>query len=559
MIDLVEDSISIASRRGDAHTSSGLATPTARVVTAGALLILALAFIAYSNAWHGPFVYDDVREVLQNPSISDLSHVRAVLTYAPTRPLVNLSYALDYAVGGLDTAAYHLTNILLHLTNVVLLFALVRRFGQDVYGPDSQSRSILVGLFTAGLFAVHPLQTEAVTFIASRSEVLCTTFVLVSLLAFREAFRTNSVRRIGVAVALLTLAIASKETAAVVPAILLVFEWLVLDGNGRRWRCTRLYLPLAVAAAILGLARMWLYLTAEHAAGAAVQWQNVPMELHVVTRYMSLLLFPISQSAVPAVSAIHSWADPRLLAAVGILVGLAVVAFAIRRREPLVTFGIAWFFVFLVPSAVLTLIADDGQLMAEHRVYLPSCGFFLAITAAASSLLGPVRGRPRRAIATGALATAVLLTLGGMTYIRNRVWSDPVLLWQDAVDKAPHTWMAHFLLGTAYSDQGDHPSARASFERAISIRPDLGEAYVGLAQSYAATGQPEEGRKILVLGSQRAGRNTHIRLTLARFEDQIFHDRSAALRLCKEARDIDRGSIEAATCVQQLEQGLGLQ
>jgi len=165
-----------------------------RIVThsrGGALACGAAALVAgllYVNALRNPFVYDDYHTVVENRSIAHLSDVRAIVLHDVTRPIVNLSYAIDRALWGATPTGFHVTNVLLHMLNVVLVFTLGRRLAHD------RDRGVLVAFAAAVLFAAHPMMTEAVGYISGRSELLCAAFFLPAVMAGRRWLRGGGAR-----------------------------------------------------------------------------------------------------------------------------------------------------------------------------------------------------------------------------------------------------------------------------------------------------------------------------------------------------------------------------
>ncbi len=159
-----------------------------------------LPALVYLNALDNPFVYDDHHTVVENPSIDDVSEVRAIVLGDMTRPVVNFSYALDRAIWGASHSAIHVTNVLLHMLNVVLLFRLAcgrSRTGRPAGGElIAGLRAAVVAIATAAAFGLHPMMTEAVGYISGRSEVLCATFFMLALLAGRRWMRRRR-RRAG--------------------------------------------------------------------------------------------------------------------------------------------------------------------------------------------------------------------------------------------------------------------------------------------------------------------------------------------------------------------------
>src|SRR5262245_33070291 len=252
-----------------------------------------LAALVYAGALGNPFVYDDRVVVVANASLREpLANPLFVLLYSPYRPLVNASYALDHVVWGLDPFGYDLTGLLLHCANVVLLYALFARAPGSARG---------VAAFAAALFAVHPMGIESVGYVAGRAELLCATFFLASLLCFQGALvaapgARRSVR-IAAGLGAFALALASKETAAVLPAILALYDLVFLprEDPGRRRRFLRLHLPLlALVAAGAGL-RLHGYLLAEDPSEIGFG-SNLMTQLGVVWLYLRLLLVPVGLS-----------------------------------------------------------------------------------------------------------------------------------------------------------------------------------------------------------------------------------------------------------------------
>jgi hypothetical protein len=521
-------------------------------------LAAALAVAAYANALGGPFVYDDFREVLDNPSIGDLRDLRAILLHYPTRPFTNLSYAIDFARGGLDPFTYHVTNVLLHVTNVVLLFVIARQLAGDGRLPQqtSPAAATFVAFTAAGLFAVHPLLTEAVTFISGRSDVLAATLFLCSFYCFRRAFIGGRRTFLIAGVGLLFLAVGAKETAVMLPPVLLAYDVLLasrVDG-GWRTRFARFYAPLGAIILMIGGARMWWHLTAEAPADAGVQWSHLLLELHVLELYVSKLLLPVSQSIVPSVGWIETVFDPRLIWTAAVLGLTTAIAIVNRKREPLITFGVAWFVLALLPSAILVVIADRAAPMAEHRVYLASGGFFLAVAAAISRAVHvSPRPRLRRAAVVYACLAAVFGVLISLTVARNRLWADPILLWEDAAKKAPSVPRSHMELGHTYLRFDEPASAAAAYKQAIALRPDAVIGYLGLAFSLRALAQHGEARVVLRTAVARMPEETRPMMALAHLEAGRFNNPGEALRLCRQVLAITPADQDAAACAARYE------
>jgi hypothetical protein len=465
---------------------------------------------------------------------------------------------VDYAVwGGRDVFGFHATNVVLHGVNVVLLFILVRRLVRDtapIVDESGIGPADATAFLTAALFAVHPMMTEAVSYVSSRSDLLATGLFLSALHCFRRAF-DGGLRWLAGGVMCFLLALGSKETAAMLPFVLLASDLLLDSGSDRRNRFWRIHAPLLSVVVLAGAARSWFYVTFEHPeAGGFLTWGNVAVQAHVVIRYLSLLIVPLSQTIVPSVSPIVSILNLRLIVTVVSLAGITVLAFRAHKRTPLVTFGLVWFALALVPSSVLSLLARTGQPMAEHRAYLASCGFFMAVSAFLSQLtyshFQQGRSHASRLAAAGVVLT-VLLALLALTVARNRVWADPVRLWEDAARQAPLTFAAQAGLGYVQWAAGNCDAAATAYNRAMSLRPNEADPYIALADCFIRRSRKDDAAAILRVGTSRAPADVKIRLMLAALEEGRPAGTSEALRLCREALAIEPGSVAAQECVRR--------
>ena len=524
-------------------------TSASKLTTAPVLAFLAvlLGAIVYVNSLGNPFVFDDTTEILENPSITQPAQIGGLIRYSPTRPVVNLSYALDYASSGLEPFGYHLTNLLLHLINIALFFALARAYARDRGSSDD-----LLPFTAAALFAVHPLLTEAVGYISSRSELLSGAFILSSLYAFRLGLLRGRLILLALGVTLFALAGASKETAAMLPFVLLAYDRWVLGERGAwttRQRFWWVHAPLIALVLAGGAFRILRYVTVEHPGSATINWTNALLDLHVLTLYVSLFVAPISLSLVHDVTPVTSVFDTRVMVGAMVLAALLWLGVSWRRRGPLITFGIVWFLLLLIPSSALIVVADKGQPMAEHRVYVASCGLFLAVAAAWVHLVQFLTPGVRRAIAIGAVIVAIV-GLGTLTVARNNVWADPVRLWEDAARQAPRTFMAQYGVGESYRAAGDCDAAIPAYQRAIRLRPMLEDGYLGLAECLIVNERPDDAMQVFRAAVQRASTAVKSRLNLASFEAERGNA-GEALRLCREALTVAPNDRNAAACIQR--------
>jgi protein O-mannosyl-transferase len=550
------------------------------------VLIGLFACLPYLNALNNPFVYDDHDTVVANPSLVDLSNVRFLVLYAPFRPLVNLSYALDRWLWGFRPFGFHLTNVLLHGAVSVLLYLFVRRILEDARGPVIRG-SVLdaVAFGAAALFAVHPLQTEAVGYVSGRSELLCGLWLLAAVVLARDFMITGSRVRGTLAFLCGLLSILSKEVGLVLPLVVIAYDWLLEPGDDarRRQRWRRFFLPGLTAAAIIGIYRL---VALRHAVGEASPLFNALTQAIVIWRYIGLLVWPFGQSVMHSVHRVLSPSDPLAIAAVAGIALVAATAFWLRRKAPATSFGLAWFLLVLAPSSSIVPLSEG---MAEHRVYLASAGIFIAIAGVAAGLIrSPRRGAAVVPTRYAAMAAVLVTVLCVLTIMRNRVWRSPVALWGEAVAHAEGMWEPHYALADALRESGDCAAAVAEYERVVELSPSNRDAHVNLGICLAQTGHLEAaerafrrtleidpgfvrgytnlGTLALVEGDAarargfyleamtRDPRNVLARMQLASLYEHAFHDYHAAARMCGEARAIAPSTPGVVECVERNQQ-----
>jgi hypothetical protein len=386
------------------------------------------------------------------------------------------------------------------MLNVLLLFLLARRLEADRRSrsaSDAAERGAVVAFAAATLFAVHPMMTEAVGYISGRSEVLCATFFIPALLCGRRWLQDGAAKWAAPTLLLWVAALATKEPAAMLPFVLFAYDWLMLGGTAaeRRHRIRTVHLPLIGAATVAGIIRLAILARVEYAGKAAVHWPYILVELDVIRRYVGLLVYPTGQALFHEVAAIRSAFDPRALVALLSVGALAAIFWRLRRVDATASLGMLWFLLLLVPSSVL-IVFDQGEPMAEHRVYLASCGAFLAAGSGIGWLSAWAQRAGSRAHAAAVVVFAlVVLSFGADTWVRNAVWASPVTLWRESVSLAPTHYRPRLLLGEALEDEGRRDAAIEEYKTAIRLRPTEPSGYVRLGRSLAESGRFDDARQ----------------------------------------------------------------
>jgi hypothetical protein len=449
------------------------------------------------------------------------------------------------------------------MLNVALLFELARK----------HTGRRLAAFLAAAIFAVHPLMTQAVGYISGRAELLCTTFLLLAFAAARRWMLGGGGVWLAATYGCWLLALASKETA-VLFVLVLLYDRLLLDGTAaeRRRRLLRLHLPVIALVVAAVAVRLAVFVRVEHSGHLDVDWRFGLLELDVVRRYLGLLVSPRHQTVFHELPPVTGLTEPRVLTAMGVVAALGTIAWGLRRVEGLVTFGIAWFMLALVPPAALFAMGI-GEPMAEQRAYVASAGLFLAVGAGIARLEAWRRWNARvgARLVFRVIVAAVIVVLSMHTWLRNQVWGNPVMLWADAIDKAPGSWTAHLLYGEALHDAGRHDEAIGAFTTALAGRPEepaiyqkLGLCLIEVGQIPQATAAFEKLRQLqprspdgsngfgalaLLAGQPERARsfyeetllydpwNVPARAGLARVEE-LQGNAAAALRRCLEIKEL---------------------
>ena len=455
-------------------------------------VLVCLPLLVYLNSLQNPFHYDDLHSIVENPHIRELRNIPAFFVdptlfsaesgNAMYRPLLLSSFALNYAISGHQVWSYHLGSILLHLGCVLLVWEI----GRMLLGSDAAAGT------AALVFGLHPINTEPLNYISSRSEVLAGLFLLLGLWAFLRR-RESGGGLMWLAVAFVA-GLLSKSIVIVFPALLLGYD-LIVDHPQQR-KDVKLYGVLG-GMSLLYLGMVWKFLkkatVEEPVRGYSEQiWTQVKAFVF----YVKLLLWPAGLNVDHQFLISDTFFDPFAASALAFLVSLVGLGLYHWKRHPLPLFLLAWLLLVLAPSSLIPL----NVLVNEHRLYVPSAAFALMV-GYLFKLLEAKGGSWRRA--GGALVLVSLLGYAGVTVKRNRVWADVYSLWGDAAAKAPLMARPFIFLGDAYDRDGRKMEAMRAFERVIQRDPAFTPAYAKLGKLYLGQGRYGDAEEMLRKGLEK--------------------------------------------------------
>ncbi|HEY5312862.1 MAG TPA: tetratricopeptide repeat protein, partial [Pirellulales bacterium] len=457
---------------------------------------------AYADGLQGPFIFDDGDAIEHNRALVELEPVKALLlgpteTTVAGRPMVNASLVLNYLIGGLDPTGYHVVNVLLHTLSALTLLGIVRR---TLLAPPLAARfgeyAAPLAAAVATLWAVHPLTTEAVTYIIQRTELLMGLFFLLTLFYAIRAWQGPQRWWPAASTACCALGMASKETMVSAPLVVLLYDRIFLYSSWaeafRRRR--KLYAALAATWIVL------LLLVATYPRGKSAGfnlgmhwWEYAGTQCSVLLTYLRLAVWPRGL-CLDYGTWVATWPRQVLPGLIVLSLLAAATVWALVRGRPAGFLG-AWFFLILAPtSSVLPIVTEVA---AERRMYLPLAAVVALLVLAGWSVIQLVvnrrvsssagRARWKQRLGWGT-AVGCALVLIGLTAARNYEYRSLVAIWSETVAERPGNPRAQYNLAVALAERSLLDGAARHYREAIRLKPAYADAFSNLGAVLAAQG-----------------------------------------------------------------------
>jgi len=470
------------------------------------VIILILVFAAYSNAIHNGFIWDDEYLVRDNTAINSFSNAASIFrTYLAAtsgninnfyRPLQELSYMIDHFLWGRLPLGFHLTNILLHALCALLLYVLSLKI----------FKNWMVALVTASLFGVHPINTEAVTYVAGRADSLYLLFFLASFILFLRILEVlKEYKRIdyvsyALSISFYALSILSKEIGLILPLFFILYMVTFLNRQERA-RLYSLIIPYVVVFLVYVVMRKTILDFSLAAPSTTLAKFNLYIRMLTTCKaicvYLFLLVMPFGLHMERKINVATSLGNPGVFIAVVVVLVMAVIIYLFHKRSRKASFACLWFFIGLLP---VSNIVPINSFIAEHWLYLPAIGAYMIIGLAAAyffykSFPDPVSNIVKTSVVF--LLIILVLFFSILTFERNKDWKDGIVFFKNTIKYSPNNARLHLNFGNVYGNEGKDEDAMREYKKALELRPDYAEAYSNIAGIYMSQGNYTTAKQYL--------------------------------------------------------------
>ncbi|MFA6320300.1 MAG: tetratricopeptide repeat protein [Candidatus Omnitrophota bacterium] len=439
------------------------------------LILCVAGFIIYSNTLAGSFQLDDHIVIIDNTAVKNISNPGGIWKYWPTRFITNFSFAVNYQMGKLNVLYYHLFNLLIHIGSAILVWRLMLL---TLISPGMKGQGITnyreeIAFFAGLVFLTHPIQTQAVSYIVQRATSMSGFFCILSMYLYARAALLDGKFYFGALLAGI-IAMFTKESAVILPFTIMLYDFFfITESQSSRWKRIAPFLfTLFIIPATMFFTRSidFANMCRVQEGSPGIAPANYLMtQFGVIVEYMKLLIVPVSQNVDHDYRVALSFTQPQVFMPMTALIFVLIIGVKTFSKYKLISFGIFWFFITLLPESSVIPIAD---VMFEHRLYLPMLGYSVFL---AGLIYYALERTGIKTVKTVMMCLVIIYC--AMTYSRNFVWQSEVSLWDDAVRKSPAKSRVYNNRGYAYLEKDRFDLAIKDFDKAIALEPDIEAGY----------------------------------------------------------------------------------
>jgi protein O-mannosyl-transferase len=465
------------------------------------IALIVLLAIAYSNTFAVPFLYDDTINILENLSIHQLwppwkSFLIPEDTGIANRPIINFSLAINYAISGYKVWSYHAVNLIIHIMATLTLFGIIRRTILISKINLNKTESLLFSFACALLWGLHPVQTQAVTYIIQRCESLMALFFLLTIYSALRGWQAESSKRWHLlAVMFFLLAIFSKEVAIVCPILLISYEWVFRRKNPLR---SIKESPFLYSGLLLGCFITFIIVISGNTLVTRTYQRSYVLvdywitQCEVIFHYLRLTVWPsdlVIDYGCPMAKVSEIW-----LFITGILLLLCLSVWSFYRRNVAGFLGTC-FFLILSPTSLIPL----NDIAFEHRIYLPIAAVIILMMGIIFGIYKWLQNnfKSSKYLNHSSLFLIILiictgLILGFLTYQRNGDYRSEITIWSDTITKRPNNFRGYHGLGLAISKKGHLDEALKYLLYARRINPSDSRVNIDVGAIFLLMNRPNE-------------------------------------------------------------------
>lgn len=488
------------------------------------ILFVILGFLIWGNTLPNTLLWDDDDNIVNNAYIKDFRYLPKLFTQNQIagagfisnqyRPLLLLTFSLEYHLFKLWSPIYHLTNVLIHIANSIFVFLLIKKLLAIPNTKPQNNSPFLHFLFSLPflstlLFLIHPVQTEAVAYVAGRTDLLATFFILLGLILYLSSW-PRIIRLILIPLIYLG-AILSKEASIVFPALIFVIYRLRPRSPTTDIDQLLLQFPLLLIASFYTVMRLTIFNfqnTLNFFSSKNMYTSDILIRIYTflstLPQYLILLFFPLHLQPERTTPILTSLLNFPSLIGLAVLLTSIISAFLFRKKSPLTTYGIIWFYLTIFLSS--SILIPVNAIITEHWLYIPSIGIFLIFAIVLQKLfsLNVLKIRILKIVSDFDIrisnllqlfAISILILLSIKTFTQNTIWRNQISLYTHILKYNPKSARVHNNLGMAYADKKDFNTAFIHYQKAIKLSDTYPQTHHNLANILRTQGKEEEAIK----------------------------------------------------------------